>query len=285
MNTEDVGTNSHRDGSRDTGQPELDSLPRGELQAALAGTGLAARYQPVVRVRDRRPVSLEVLARLDHPRRGILAPEHFVPQMEDAGLARRLTESVASVAFGDYERHLDGLGLTLALNFPLDVLLDGAAVTALDAQRESAGIAAMQVLIELTESRPLDTRDAAEVTAFGAALLRLRALGYGLAIDDVGQDTTNLCVLLGFGFTALKLDRAVVEDSGGSPAASRFLRETVIAARAADLVVIAEGVEDEAGWQRMRELGVDQVQGYLISHPLRAAAVGAWLREWQLTGA
>src|SRR5260370_297492 len=120
---------------------------------------------------------------------------------------------------------------------------DAAAVTALDAQRESAGIAARQVLIELTESRPLDTRDAAEVAAFGAAMLRLRALGYGLAIDDVGPGTTNLCVLLGFGFTALKLDRAVVEDSSGSPAANRFLRETVAAARAADLVVIAEGVE------------------------------------------
>jgi EAL domain-containing protein (putative c-di-GMP-specific phosphodiesterase class I) len=77
----------------------------------------------------------------------------------------------------------------------------------------------------------------------------------------------------------------VVEESGGSPAAGRFLRETVTAARAADLLVIAEGVEDVEGWQRMRELGVDQVQGYLISHPLRAAAVGAWLQEWQLTGA
>lgn len=283
MNTGDGGTNSHRDGSRSAA--EIDSLPRGELRAALAGTGLAARYQPMVRVRDRRPVSLEVLARLDHPRHGVLAPEHFVPQMEDAGLARRLTENVAALAFSDYRRHLDGLGLTLALNFPLDVLLDYAAVTALDAQRESAGIAAARVLVELTESRPLDARDAAEVAAFGAAMLRLRALGYGLAIDDVGPDTTNLRVLLGFGFTALKLDRAVVGDSGTSPAARRFVRDTIAAARAADLVVIAEGVEDEAGWQRMQELGVDQVQGYLISRPLQAATVGAWLQQWRFPGA
>lgn len=258
------------------------SLPRHELRAALAGTGIAARYQPVVRMLDRRPVSLEVLARLDHPLHGVLAPEHFVPQMEDAGLARLLTESVAALAFGDYTRHLDGLGLTLALNFPLDVLLDCAAVTALDAQREAAGIPAAQVLVELTERRPLDTRDAAEVTAFGAAMLRLRTLGYGLAIDDVGPDTTNLRVLLDCGFTALKLDRSVVEDSGASPAARGFLREAVAAARAAGLAVIAEGVEDEAGWQRMQEQGVDQVQGYLISRPLSAAAIGGWLQQWRL---
>lgn len=283
MNTDDGGTNSHSDESHDAAGREIDSLPPGELQAALAGTGLAARYQPMVRVCDRRPVSLEVLARLDHPRHGVLAPKHFVPQMEDAGLARRLTESVAALSFCDYRRHLGGLGLTLALNFPLDVLLDRAAVTTLDAQRESAGIAAAQVLVELTESRPLDARDAAEVAAFGAAMRRLRALGYGLAIDDVGPDTTNLRVLFGFGFTALKLDRAVVEDSGASPAANRFLRETVAAARAADLAVIAEGIEDEAGWQRMQELGVDQMQGYLISRPLPASAVGAWLQQWRET--
>lgn len=279
MNNDNGGTNSRRDESRNAAG--IDSLPRRDLQAALAGTGLAALYQPMVRVRDRGPVSLEVLARLDHPRHGVLAPEHFVPQMEGAGLARRLTESVAALSFCDYRRYLDGLGLTLALNFPLDVLLDHAAVTTLDAQRESAGIAAEQVLIELTESRPLDTRDAAEVAAFGAAMRRLRALGYGLAIDDVGPDTTNLRLLLGFGFTALKLDRAVVQDSGTSPDTCRFVRDTIAAARATDLVVIAEGVEDEAGWQRMQELGVDQLQGYLISRPLQAAAVGAWLQRWR----
>lgn len=280
MSTDDGGTNSHCDESPN--DAEIDSLPRGELQAALSGTGLAARYQPMVRVCDRQPVSLEVLARLDHPRHDVLAPEHFVPQMEGAGLARRLTESVATLTFCDYRRHLDGLGLTVALNFPLDVLLDSAAVAALDAQREAAGIAAAQVLIELTESRPLDTRDAAEVAAFGTAMQRLRGLGYGLAIDDVGPDMTDLHVLLGFGFTALKLDRAVVAGSGTSPGTCHFLRDTIAAARATDLVVIAEGVEDEVGWQRMQELGVDQVQGYLISRPLQAAAVGAWLQQWRL---
>jgi EAL domain-containing protein (putative c-di-GMP-specific phosphodiesterase class I) len=96
----------------------------------------------MVRLSDRRPISLEVLARLEHPRHGMLAPEHFVPQMEDAGLARRLTERVAALAFGDHTRYLAKLDLRLALNLPLDVLLDNAALSALDAQREAAGIAA-----------------------------------------------------------------------------------------------------------------------------------------------
>ena len=111
-------------------------------------------------------------------------------------------------------------------------------------------------------------------------MLRLGRLGYGLAIDDVGPGTTNLRALLDCGFTALKLDRAVVVDSDRSHSACAFIGETIAAARGAGLLVIAEGIEDEAGWQCMRDLGADQMQGYLISRPLPAAGVRAWLQQW-----
>lgn len=259
-------------------------LARAELRAALAGTGLAACYQPVVRLRDRHAVSLEVLARLDHPRYGMLSPDQFVPQMEDAGLARRLTESVAALAFDDHALYLAQLGLTIALNFPLDVLLDAAALAALDKRREAAGIPATRLLIELTESRPLDAGDAGEMRAFGAAVRHLRDLGYGLAIDDLGPETANLPALLGCGLTALKLDRSIVEASATAPRAARFIGETVEVARTAGLTVIAEGVADGAGWHRMCDFGVDQAQGYFISPPLYAPRVSAWLEEWRHPG-
>jgi len=231
---------------------------------------------------DRLPVGLEVLARLDHPRHGVLAPAHFVPQMEDAGLARRLTERVAASAFGDHAGYLARLGLQLALNFPLDVLLDSAALSALDAQREAAGIAAAQVLFELTERRPPDTHNAGEMALFRAGMLRLRRLGYGLAIDDFGPGMTELLDLLGSGFTAIKLDRAMVDDSATLPGARRFLGDTLAAAHAAGLTVIAEGVADRPAWDRMRALGVDQAQGFLIARPLSAASVPAWIEAWRL---
>ncbi len=261
--------------------PVLDTQG-GESPWALAGAGIVVRYQPIVALADRLPIGVEVLARLDHPGRGMLAPEHFVPQMEGAGLGRHLTERVAALAFADFTRHLAGLGLRLALNFPLQVLLDCAALTALDGFRAAAGIGPDQVLIELTESQPLNVADPAEIAAFGTAMRRLRGLGYGLAIDDVSPETANLRTLMGLGFTVLKLDRGVVEDSARAPCACRFLRETIAAASAAGLTVIAEGIADETDWRRMQAFGVDQAQGYLVSPPLAAPCVGEWLRTWRV---
>jgi EAL domain-containing protein (putative c-di-GMP-specific phosphodiesterase class I) len=263
----------------------IGALAGDELDAALGGTAVGARYQPVVRISDRLPVALEVLARLDHPHHGMLSPEHFVPQMEDAGLARRLTERVAASAFADHARHFAILGLRLAVNFPLDVLLDAAALDVIDRQRQAAGIAAGALLIELTESRPLDTRNSGRMALLRAAIARLRRLGYGLAIDDFGPRMSELLALFASGFTAIKLDRAIVEDSATLASARRFLRETLAAAHAAGLTVIAEGVETRRAWNRMRALGVDQVQGFYVAHPLAAASVPAWIEAWRPSAA
>lgn len=253
----------------------------GESPWTLPGVGLAVRYQPIVSLASGEAISAEALARLDHPRRGILAPEHFVPQMEGAGLGRDLTERVAALAFRDFAGNLGRLGLRLAINLPLNVLLDCAALTALDALRQEAGVAPDRLLVELTESQPLDMGDAAEMAHFADAARLLRDLGFGLAIDDVGPDTPNLPILLDFGFTVLKLDRGVVEASASSGCARRFIAETIAAARSAGMGVIAEGVADEADWRRMREFGVDSVQGYFLSAPLAAADMGTWLRNWR----
>ena len=145
-----------------------------EIRAALSGAMIETRYQPVVRIADGRPVALEVLARLNHPARGTLLPDLFVPQMEDAGLAPLLTETVARLAFADMAGpSLAPHGLDLALNFPLDVLLVPEALELLDIQRRHAGIAAARVIIELTESRPVEDL----VTLRGAMkTLRIRSI-------------------------------------------------------------------------------------------------------------
>lgn len=268
------GSSSNRQESDGIGDP---SLGPGELLSALSGTALSVSYQPVMQLRERRVVGLEVLARLNHPKHGVLGPELFVPQMEQAGLARRLTDTVATLALADYVQHLTDLELTIAINLPLEVLLDCTALTALDARREAAGVPTGRILIELTESRPIDSTDASEMRAFGAAVRHLRDLGFGLALDDVGPETANLAALFTFGFTALKLDRSVVEGSANTPCAARFIRESAAVAHAGGLSVIAEGVADRASWKRMQELGVDQVQGFYIAHPLCAEAVPKWI--------
>jgi EAL domain-containing protein (putative c-di-GMP-specific phosphodiesterase class I) len=261
-------------GSRSPEKSERLSLD--ELRDALFGARIQTRYQPIVGMQDSRPVGLEVLARLEHPVRGILQPDLFVPQIEEAGLAWPLTEAVVRRAFEDWGHgRLGDFGLTMALNFPLDVLLIPEALTWLEARRKEAELPADRLVIELTESRPVT-----EIGRLRHAIATLRGLGYGLAIDDVGPEIRDHQALLDLQFTALKLDKDLVRESPDSVTAAKFLTQTIAAARAANLTIVAEGVEDADIWNRMHALGVDQAQGFLVARPLPAAAVPLWHRDW-----
>ncbi len=262
---------SHRPGRGTAGGPTL-----GELTAALSAGRLQTRYQPIVRLDDGHPVGLEVLARMEHPKYGVLSPDLFVPQIEDAGLAWPLTQAVITRAFTDWSTgRLGSFGLTLALNFPLDVLLVPEALAWLETRRRQAGLPADRVVIELTESRPIS-----ELSSLRHATSTLRGIGYGLAIDDVGPHTRDHQGLLDLQFTTLKLDKDLVCESATLPAASAFLMDTIAAARAAHLTIVAEGVETDALWQRMKDLGVEQAQGYLVARPLLATTVPLWYNDW-----
>jgi len=248
-----------------------------EIKAALDGGMISARYQPIVRLSDRRPVALEVLARIDHPAQGTILPDRFIPQIEDAGLAARLTELIT-------ERALSEIGtltspdrpLIITLNFPLDVILRPEAIDRLEAQRQAAGIPAKLIAIELTESMPVH-----DFPALRTVLERVRAMGYRAAIDDVSPTVSGLAELLTLPFTTLKLDKDIVTLAGNDQATLAFLRATTEKAHQAGMQVVAEGIETVEAWNLMRAAGVDGVQGYLLARPLPAAAVPVWLEAWE----
>jgi EAL domain-containing protein (putative c-di-GMP-specific phosphodiesterase class I) len=247
-----------------------------ELTAALKGAMIETRYQPIIRIADRRPVGLEALARLNHPQRGTLLPDRFVPQIEDAGLAAELTRLVSARAFADLTGpFLAERGLRMSVNFPLDVLLQPAALEQLEEQRIAAGLAADRIVIELTESRPVD-----DFPMLRRSLERLRTLGYGAAIDDVGPAVPRLAPLLDLPFTSLKLDKELVQQVNDSAKVKTFLANTIVQAKAHGLTVVAEGVETDAIWEQMRQLGADEVQGFLAARPLPVAAVPIWWDAW-----
>lgn len=246
------------------------------LRAALARGDVEARFQPIVRIADRVPIGLEVLARLHDPARGTFAPELFVPQAERAGLSRQLTSAVVATAFGALPvALLREHGLFLSLNLPLDVLLVPEALAGLERQRSGAGLSPSDLLVELTESRPV--RD---VPGLEAAVRRWRSAGYRLAVDDVGPDMPHHRALLGLPFAAMKFAMEVVSDSAGSESARAYLGGTAALAKRRGLMVVAEGVEDQDGWDRVAALGADAVQGFMVARPLPAGAVPVWLRHW-----
>lgn len=248
-----------------------------EIKAALDAGMISARYQPIVRLSDRRAVALEVLARMDHPDQGTILPDRFIPQIEDAGLAAQLTELIT-------ERALTELGtltspnrpLIITLNFPLDVILREEAINRLEEQRQAAGIPARLIAIELTESMPVH-----DFPALRTVLERLRAMGYRAAIDDVSPTVAGLAELLTLPFTTLKLDKDIVTLAGNDPATLAFLRATTDKAHQAGMQVVAEGIETVEAWNLMRAAGVDGVQGFLLARPLPAAAVSVWLDAWE----
>ena len=253
------------------------TLAEADLHEALREGRLAMRYQPIVRMADRRPVGLEVLARLEHPVHGTLPPDLFVPGMERAGLGWPFTQAVVQQAFADWDAgRLARTGLSLAVNFPLDVLKVPSALDWLESARTPTGIAASDLLVELTESQPIG-----EIAGLDTAVRRLRAFGYGIAIDDVGPDIRDHSALLGLPFTALKLDKDLVRRARHDGADRTFLIRAIAAARRAGLRTVAEGVEDAAIWHAMRALGIDEAQGFLISRPLPPQAVAVWLAGGQ----
>ena len=264
------------DGKRGGRSSRGEDISIGELRSALDAAQVSARYQPIVRLDTAMPVGLEVLARMEHPTRGMLLPDLFVPKIEDAGLAWPFTQAVVNRAFADWsDGKLGSFGLGLAINFPLDVLLIPEALTWLEQRRREAGLPPERITIELTESRPVS-----EIAKLRHATTTLRGMGYNLAIDDVGPELRDHHALLDMHFTALKLDKNIVRESPDSNEASAFLARTIASARAADLTIVAEGVEDSDIWRRMLRLGVDEAQGFLIARPLPVSAVAHWHRNW-----
>ncbi|HEY1935004.1 MAG TPA: EAL domain-containing protein [Acetobacteraceae bacterium] len=248
-----------------------------ELDAALNSATIEARYQPIVRIADRTPVALEALARLNHPTRGTLMPEWFVPQMEESGLAARLTELIVDRALADLASPLlVAETLRLSLNFPLDVLLLPDALERLDRKRRDAGIAASRIVLEMTESRPVE-----DLAGLAAVLEKLRVDGYRVSIDDVLPAMPRLDELLQLPFGSLKFDRSVVQGQNTSPELLTFMQRVIAIAHGRRLVIVAEGVEDVPTWQRLAELGVELAQGFLIARSMPADAVPGWLEAWQ----
>jgi len=259
------------------GRGEAPRMLLAELSEALAGPMVVAHYQPIVRLYDRMPLALEALARLNHPQRGTLPPDCFVPHMEDAGLAPRLAEIMAAIAFHDLASPaLAAYQLRVMLNFPPHVLLVPEALDRLDNQCRVAGIRADQVVIELTEGQPVD-----DLPGLRSAVERLRADGYVVAIDDVGPDVPGIDALLTLPVSSIKLDKGLVMGQARSSALRAFLERTVEAALLRGLWIIAEGVEDAATWHRLRELGVHCAQGFLIARPMVVVAVPPWVETWR----
>ncbi|POX40424.1 GGDEF-domain containing protein [Streptomyces sp. Ru73] len=245
----------------------------GDLRRALDAGEVELHYQPKVRF-DGQVAGLEALVRWVHPDRGRVPPDEFIAIAESSGLMPRLTEYVLETALGQVARwRADGLEVPVAVNVsPRDVHTPGfAGAVAARLARHRVPPGALQ--LEITEHVLLEDPQRAADTLNG-----LTGHGVKMSLDDFGTGYSSLVHLRRLPVSELKIDRSFVARLAVDTEDAEIVRCTLDLAHSLGLLVVAEGVEDDETWERLRDLGCDAVQGWLVAAAMPPDETTAWLR-------
>jgi diguanylate cyclase (GGDEF)-like protein/PAS domain S-box-containing protein len=248
-----------------------------ELRAAITGDQLFLMYQPQVAIDTGRITGLEALVRWQHPERGVLEPEVFIPVAESTGIIVALGQWVLTEACRQVKSWLDdGIAAVRvavnvsALQFKMPLALERNIIAALT----GAGAPPRFLEIELTESVLMDVS-----LEHSQALARLRVLGVSVAIDDFGTGYSSLGYLRRFPVDRIKIPRDFLKDLTTVRGEAAIAKATIGLARDLSIAVIAEGVEHRDQVDALRGWGCKEVQGFYFSKPLGVAEVTRALRE------
>jgi diguanylate cyclase (GGDEF)-like protein len=248
-----------------------------QLRRGIADGELVLHYQPKLALASGEVDGVEALVRWQHPSRGLLFPDAFIDLAESAGLMSRLTSAVVEMSLAQCRRWADGgVRLTVSVNVSPSNLVDDAFPDEVAALLRRFRVPASALVLEVTESILMEDRERAV-----RVLSRLREAGVGVSIDDYGTGYSSLAYLAALPVTELKLDRVFVAAMTGSSRAASIVTSTLQLAHALDLVLVAEGAEDQATVDALSSLGCDVVQGYHLSRPLPPEQLLEWLRERQ----
>ncbi|MGY1578653.1 putative bifunctional diguanylate cyclase/phosphodiesterase [Streptomyces sp. MN13] len=257
---------------RDSNTPDRLGL-LADLRRALDAHEVQLHYQPKVRF-DGQVAGLEALVRWVHPERGKVPPDEFIAIAESSGLMPVLTEYVLETALGQVARwRSQGLYVPVAVNVsPRDVHTPGFAGS-VAARLARHGVPAGALQLEITEHVLLEDPQRAADTLAG-----LTGHGVKMSLDDFGTGYSSLVHLRRLPVSELKIDRSFVARLAVDTEDAEIVRCTVDLAHSLGLLVVAEGVEDDETWERLRDLGCDAVQGWLVAAAMPPEETTAWLR-------
>jgi diguanylate cyclase len=258
--------------SRDQYDPATLSLVA-ELRQAIDADQLVLHYQPQRDLATDRTVAMEALVRWQHPTRGLLQPDKFLPLAEQTNLIDQLTRWVLRRALTDL-RDLGeaGADLTVAVNVSARGIGRGElADEVIQALRELA-VDPHRLVIEVTETVIL-----ADPARASIELGRLAAAGVKISLDDFGQGHTSLSHLSALPLDELKIDRGFVGDMLEQPAHAAIVHSVVDLGHNLGLRVVAEGVETDEVLAHLLSRGCDVVQGFLLARPMPLEALVQWL--------
>jgi diguanylate cyclase (GGDEF)-like protein/PAS domain S-box-containing protein len=239
------------------------------LRHALDNDELRVYYQPLHDLRDGRQVGMEALVRWQHPQRGLVAPGEFIPIAEDNGMIGAIDAWVLEQACQQMMRW-NGEGNTLsfvAVNISSRLFSRGELAQKVASVLTQTGLPPEQLELEVTESAIMEDPDAAQ-----KLLISLRALGVRLAIDDFGTGYSSLARLKRLPVDKLKLDQSFVRGLPDDAEDAAIARAVIALGKSLGLKVLAEGIEQRAQADFLRELGCNYGQGYHFGRPQPVAS-------------
>jgi diguanylate cyclase (GGDEF)-like protein len=240
-----------------------------ELHDALEAGEFRLHYQPVRRSADLQAVGVEALLRWQHPSRGLLQPDEFVPTAEQTGLLRPIGAWVLRAACAQVARWQagparEGGPLWLAVNVSPRQLDDPGLPESVTAALEDSALAEGTLALELTESALM------VVDGHRDVLGRLRDTGARLFLDDFGTGYSSLTHLTQLPISAVKIDKSFVAGVPGRHRQAAVVSALVALSRELDIDVIAEGVETAVQLQALQRMDCRSVQGFLFDRPAAA---------------
>ena len=244
-----------------------------ELRAAMAAEAFDLHFQPKIAMDTLQLRGFEALLRWNHPGMGSVSPAEFIPVAEQAGLIDQLTWWVLDRSLQEQRRWAaNGFDLEVAVNFSAKSLLDANLPRRLAERLQLTGVPPDRLTIEVTETSVMaDTKRSATI------LEHVAATGIKLAIDDFGTGYSSLSRLRELPVDEIKVDRSFVTTMLDSPDNHAIVAGTVHLALSMGRTVVAEGVEDLMTWDALRDMGCQAAQGFVMSPPMAADEVMAWL--------
>jgi diguanylate cyclase (GGDEF)-like protein len=249
---------------------EVEVQARAELTEGMAGAIANQEfflvYQPIVDLATERPTGVEALLRWQHPKRGVIPPDSFIPVLEETGMIIEVGRWVlAKACCQASEWHAAGHAIDMSVNVSVRQLERSDFIDDVRSALQESGLPPTSLIIEITETAIM--RDASSIAL---VLKSLKRLGVRIAIDDFGTGYSSLAYLRQFPVDALKIDRSFISAAPESAAAAELIHTLVHLGKALHLETLAEGIEYRSQLIQLQEEGCDSGQGFMFARPLEA---------------
>ncbi|RLJ18150.1 hypothetical protein DJ030_12180 [bacterium endosymbiont of Escarpia laminata] len=246
-----------------------------ELQHAIDNGELEPYFQPQVNFSDNSLVGVEALIRWRHPAHGLLMPDIIIPLAEQSGLMDKLSAEVLQQAFKQVSEWMAaGLKTLVAINMAPCNFKDLNLPELIDVKIRQYGLGPDQVTLEVTETTLMQ-----ELIKSLDILTRLRMKQIKLSIDDFGTGYSSLQQLHRIPFSEMKIDKSFVMRATSDKEALAIVKMTILLGHELGMKVVAEGVENQATWDLLSDLGCDVAQGYFIAKPMPGGQLPEWVRN------